>query len=50
MSMKLADVLPIDDLKQQIRHVLLEREDQGIEPRFFLRDNDQFILKTWMQF
>ncbi len=28
-------------LKQQIRHVLWECEDQGIEPRFFLRDNDQ---------
>ena len=27
-------------LKQQIRHVLWECEDQGIEPRFFLRDND----------
>ena len=28
-------------LKQQIRHVLWKCEDQGIEPRFFLRDNDQ---------
>ncbi len=28
-------------LKQQTRHVLWECEDQGIEPRFFLRDNDQ---------
>jgi len=28
-------------LKQQIRHVMWECEDQGIEPRFFLRDNDQ---------
>ena len=28
-------------IKQQIRHVLWECEDQGIEPRFFLRDNDQ---------
>jgi putative transposase len=28
-------------LNQQIRHVLWECEDQGIEPRFFLRDNDQ---------
>lgn len=27
-------------LKQQVRHVLWECEDQGIEPRFFLRDND----------
>ena len=27
-------------LKQQIRHVLWECEDQNIEPRFFLRDND----------
>jgi putative transposase len=27
-------------LKQQIRHVFWECEDQGIEPRFFLRDND----------
>lgn len=27
-------------LKQQIRHVLWECEDQGIEPQFFLRDND----------
>jgi putative transposase len=25
---------------QQIRHVLWECEDQGIKPRFFLRDND----------
>jgi len=28
-------------LKQQTRHVMWECEDQGIEPRFFLRDNDQ---------
>ena len=28
-------------LKQQIRHVLWACEDQGIEPRFFLCDNDQ---------
>ncbi len=28
-------------LKQQTRHVLWACEDQGIEPRFFLRDNDQ---------
>jgi putative transposase len=28
-------------LKQQMRHVMWECEDQGIEPRFFLRDNDQ---------
>ena len=28
-------------LKQQIRHVLWECEDQAIEPRFFLCDNDQ---------
>jgi len=28
-------------LKQQTRHVLWECEDQGIKPRFFLRDNDQ---------
>ena len=28
-------------LKQQTRHVLWECEDHGIEPRFFLRDNDQ---------
>ena len=28
-------------LKQQIRHVIWECEDQSIEPRFFLRDNDQ---------
>jgi putative transposase len=28
-------------LKQQTRHVLWECEEQGIEPRFFLRDNDQ---------
>jgi putative transposase len=28
-------------LKQQIRHVMWECEDQSIEPRFFLRDNDQ---------
>ena len=28
-------------LKQQIRHVMWACEDQGIEPRFFLRDNDQ---------
>ncbi len=28
-------------LKQQIRHVLWACEDQNIEPRFFLRDNDQ---------
>lgn len=27
-------------IKQQIRHVIWECEDQGIEPRFFLRDND----------
>ena len=27
-------------LRQQIRHVFWECEDQGIEPRFFLRDND----------
>ena len=27
-------------LKQQVRHVLWECENQGIEPRFFLRDND----------
>lgn len=27
-------------LNQQIRHVLWECEDQDIEPRFFLRDND----------
>ena len=27
-------------LKQQIRHVIWECEEQGIEPRFFLRDND----------
>ncbi len=27
-------------LKQQIRHVLWACEDQSIEPRFFLRDND----------
>ena len=27
--------------KQQIRHVIWECEEQGIEPRFFLRDNDQ---------
>lgn len=27
-------------LKQQTRHVLWACEDQGIEPRFFLRDND----------
>ncbi len=27
-------------LNQQIRHVLWECEDQNIEPRFFLRDND----------
>ena len=27
-------------LKQQIRHVLWECEEQSIEPRFFLRDND----------
>jgi len=27
-------------LKQQTRHILWECEDQGIEPRFFLRDND----------
>ena len=27
-------------LKQQVRHVLWECQDQGIEPRFFLRDND----------
>lgn len=28
-------------LKQQTRHVMWECEDQGIEPRLFLRDNDQ---------
>ena len=28
-------------LKQQTRHVLWACEDQNIEPRFFLRDNDQ---------
>ena len=28
-------------IKQQIRHVLWECEDQGIEPRFFLCDNDK---------
>jgi putative transposase len=28
-------------LKQQIRHVMWACEDQSIEPRFFLRDNDQ---------
>ncbi len=28
-------------LKQQIRHVMWTCEDQNIEPRFFLRDNDQ---------
>ena len=27
-------------LKQQVRHVLWECEEQGINPRFFLRDND----------
>ena len=27
-------------LKQQARHVLWECEEQGIKPRFFLRDND----------
>ena len=27
-------------LKQQVRHVLWECEDQDIKPRFFLRDND----------
>ena len=27
-------------LKQQMRHVIWECEDQSIEPRFFLRDND----------
>ena len=27
-------------IKQQIRHVIWECEDQGIEPRFFLCDND----------
>jgi len=27
-------------LKQQIRHVIWECEDQSIKPRFFLRDND----------
>ena len=27
-------------LKQQIRHVIWECEEQGIEPGFFLRDND----------
>ncbi len=27
-------------IKQQIRHVIWECEDQGIEPLFFLRDND----------
>ena len=32
-------------LKQQTRHVLWECEDQGIEPRFFLRDNDQLYPK-----
>jgi putative transposase len=28
-------------LKQQVRHVLWECQEQCIEPRFFLRDNDQ---------
>ena len=28
-------------IKQQIRHVIWECEERGIEPRFFLRDNDQ---------
>jgi len=28
-------------VKQQIRHIIWECEEQGIEPRFFLRDNDQ---------
>lgn len=32
-------------LKQQIRHVLWACEDQGIEPRFFLRDNDMLYPK-----
>jgi len=32
-------------LKQQTRHVLWECEDQCIEPRFFLRDNDQLYPK-----
>ena len=27
-------------INQQIRHVIWECDDQGIEPRFFLRDND----------
>jgi putative transposase len=27
-------------LKQQIRHIIWECEDQGLRPRFFLRDND----------
>ena len=27
-------------LKQQIRHIIWECEDEGINPRFFLRDND----------
>jgi len=27
-------------LKQQTRHIIWECEDQGINPRFFLRDND----------
>jgi putative transposase len=31
--------------KQQTRHVLWACEDQGIEPRFFLRDNDQLYPK-----
>ena len=32
-------------LKQQIRHILWACEDQGIEPRFFLRDNDMLYPK-----
>jgi putative transposase len=32
-------------LKQQTRNVLWECEDQGIKPRFFLRDNDSLYPK-----
>jgi len=31
---------PAEWLKQQARHVLWECDEYGVEPRFFLHDND----------
>ncbi len=32
---------PAEWLKQQVRHVLWECDEYGIEPRFFLHDNNR---------